>query len=66
MLRLRTAQSIEEHIYNVAAEKRSMAERSITGGFFDGKTGAQERRNFLLDLLRTQLSDKTWYDSTFH
>lgn len=66
MLRLRTAQSIEEHIYKVAAEKRSMAERSITGGFFDGKTGAQERRNFLLDLLRTQLSDKTGYVSTFH
>ena len=51
VLRLQTVNSIEEHIYNVATQKRSVADRSITGGFFDGKTDAQERRTYLLDLL---------------
>jgi len=31
---------------------RSFADRSITGGFFDGKTSAEERRAYLLGLLR--------------
>ncbi len=31
----------------------SFADRSITGGFFDGKTSAEERRSFLLSLLRS-------------
>jgi hypothetical protein len=56
VLRLQTADSIEQYVHSVAAEKRSMAERSITGGFFDGKTSAQDRRKYLLDLLRSQLS----------
>ncbi len=51
VLRLQTTNTIEEHIYNVASQKRSVADRSITGGFFDGKTDAQERRAYLLGLL---------------
>lgn len=56
VLRLQTAKSIEEHIYSVATQKRNIADRSITGGFFDGKTDAQERRAYLLDLLSNKNS----------
>ncbi|KAK9908903.1 hypothetical protein WJX75_004497 [Coccomyxa subellipsoidea] len=56
VLRLQTAKSIEEHIYSVATQKRNIADRSITGGFFDGKTDAQERRAYLLDLLSNKSS----------
>lgn len=58
MLRLQTANSIDKHIYSVAVQKRNIADRSITGGFFDGKTDAQERRAYLLDLLRTQTQNQ--------
>ena len=52
MLRLLTAGSVEEHICKAAAGKRALADRCITGGFFDGKTGAQERQAYLLSLIR--------------
>ncbi len=52
MLRLLTAGSVEEHICKAAADKRALADRCITGGFFDGKTGAQERQAYLLSLIR--------------
>ncbi len=54
VLRLLTAGSVEERICEAAAGKRGVADRTITGGFFDGQTAASERRSFLLDLLRTQ------------
>ena len=56
VLRLQTANSIEEHIYSVARQKRNIADRSITGGFFDGKTNAQERRAYLLELFSKKAS----------
>ncbi len=52
VLRLLTAGSVEEHICRAAADKRALADRCITGGFFDGKTGAQERQAYLLGLIR--------------
>ena len=52
MLRLLTAGSVEEQICKAAADKRALADRCITGGFFDGKTGAQERQAYLLSLMR--------------
>ncbi|KAG2497935.1 hypothetical protein HYH03_004197 [Edaphochlamys debaryana] len=51
VFRLLTAGSIEEHIAAVAEEKRRFADSSITGGFFDGQTSADERRAYLLNLL---------------
>ncbi len=52
VLRLLTAGSVEGQICKAAADKRALADRCITGGFFDGKTGAQERRLYLLSLIR--------------
>ena len=52
MLRLLTAGSVEEHICQAAADKRALADRCITGGFFDGSTGAQERQAYLLSLIK--------------
>lgn len=63
VLRLQTANSIEEHIYSVARQKRDIADRSITGGFFDGKTNAQERRAYLLDLLSKTTSESHRYST---
>jgi len=54
VLRLVTEGSVEERVVAVAAEKRGVAEMSITAGFFDGKTGVAERQRFLLDLLREE------------
>ncbi|DBA74270.1 hypothetical protein WJX77_010300 [Trebouxia sp. C0004] len=52
VLRLQTKGSVEERVLETSAQKRSLADRSITGGFFDGKTGADERRQYLLDLFK--------------
>lgn len=54
VLRLQTVGTVEERVTAVAADKRGMADRSITGGFFDGKTSAAERQKYLLSLLRAQ------------
>lgn len=41
------------YIHTAAAPRWSRdAERTITGGFFDGKTSAEERRAYLLSVLR--------------
>lgn len=58
VLRLLTEGTVEERITSVAAEKRGMADRSITGGFFDGKTGAAERQRYLLDLLKQETASR--------
>ncbi|KAL0021938.1 hypothetical protein WJX79_009166 [Trebouxia sp. C0005] len=52
VLRLQTKGSVEERVLETSVQKRSLADRSITGGFFDGKTGAEERRQYLLDLFK--------------
>ena len=54
VLRLLTAGSVEERICAAAAGKLAVADRAITGGFFDGRTPAAQRRAYLLDLLRAQ------------
>lgn len=54
VVRLITQSSIEEKIVAVAAEKLDIAERTITGGLFDGKTSSAERQKYLLNLLRQQ------------
>eukprot|EP00798_Chlamydomonas_sp_ICE-L_P010150 gene10150-8053_t len=51
VLRLVTKGSVEEHIIKVAAEKRKFADSSITGGFFDNETSAEERKEYLLSIL---------------
>ncbi|KAL4547969.1 hypothetical protein Ndes2526B_g07184 [Nannochloris sp. 'desiccata'] len=52
VLRMQTVGTVEERVSAVAADKRGMADRSITGGFFDGKTSAAERQKYLLGLLK--------------
>ncbi|KAL3148844.1 hypothetical protein ABBQ32_001720 [Trebouxia sp. C0010 RCD-2024] len=52
VLRLQTQSSVEERVLEASSQKRSLADRSITGGFFDGKTGADKRRQYLLDLFK--------------
>jgi len=52
VLRLQTVGTVEERVSAVAADKRGMADRSITGGFFDGKTSAAERQKYLLGLMK--------------
>ena len=52
VLRLLTAGSVEQQICAAAADKRALADRCITGGFFDGRTSAQERQAYLLSLIR--------------
>ena len=56
VLRLQTAGTVEERVTAVAEDKKGMADRSITGGFFDGKTSAAERQKYLLGLLKAQES----------
>ncbi len=52
VLRLLTAGSVEQQICAAAADKLALADRCITGGFFDRRTGAQERQAYLLSLIR--------------
>ncbi|WIA16563.1 hypothetical protein OEZ85_013234 [Tetradesmus obliquus] len=51
VVRLLTEASIEEHILAVAEQKRKFADSSITGGFFDGTTSPEARRQYLLSIL---------------
>jgi SNF2 family DNA or RNA helicase len=58
ILRLQTKGTVEERVVAVAEDKRGMVDRSITGGFFDGRTGAAERQRYLLSLLREQAASR--------
>ncbi|KAI8474646.1 MAG: P-loop containing nucleoside triphosphate hydrolase protein [Monoraphidium minutum] len=51
VVRLVTGGTVEEHVQRVAAEKAKFADSSITGGFFDGMTSADDRRKYLLSIL---------------
>ncbi|PRW58677.1 chromatin structure-remodeling complex SYD-like isoform X1 [Chlorella sorokiniana] len=53
VLRFVTAGTVEERVVGVSAVKAALADRSITGGFFDGKTSAEERQRYLLETIRT-------------
>ncbi|KAL6769639.1 hypothetical protein ACKKBG_A31805 [Auxenochlorella protothecoides x Auxenochlorella symbiontica] len=51
VIRLQTAGSVEERVVDVAQSKRTFVDRSITCGFFDGKTSAAERQRHLLEFI---------------
>ncbi|CAH9083032.1 unnamed protein product [Cuscuta epithymum] len=52
VLRLETVQSVEEQVRAAAEHKLGVANQSITAGFFDNNTSAEDRREYLESLLR--------------
>ncbi|KAJ7527479.1 hypothetical protein O6H91_16G056700 [Diphasiastrum complanatum] len=52
VLRLETVNSIEEQVRASAEHKLGVANQSITAGFFDNNTSAEDRREYLEALLR--------------
>ncbi|KAI3744867.1 hypothetical protein L1987_57963 [Smallanthus sonchifolius] len=52
VLRLETAKSVEEQVRASAEHKLGVANQSITAGFFDNNTSAEDRREYLEALLR--------------
>lgn len=52
VLRFETVKSIEEHVRASAEYKLGVANQSITAGFFDDNTSAEDRREYLESLLR--------------
>ncbi|GJY40424.1 gamma carbonic anhydrase 1, mitochondrial [Tanacetum coccineum] len=52
VLRLETAKTVEEQVRASAEHKLGVANQSITAGFFDNNTSAQDRREYLEALLR--------------
>jgi len=52
VLRLETVQSVEEQVRAAAEHKLGVANQSITAGFFDNNTSAEDRREYLEGLLR--------------
>ncbi|XP_042515442.1 chromatin structure-remodeling complex protein SYD-like isoform X2 [Macadamia integrifolia] len=52
VLRLETVWTVEEHVRAAAEHKLGVANQSITAGFFDNNTSAEDRREYLESLLR--------------
>jgi SNF2 family DNA or RNA helicase len=52
VLRFETVNSVEEHVRAAAEYKLGVANQSITAGFFDDDTSAEDRREYLESLLR--------------
>ncbi|KAL3679447.1 hypothetical protein R1sor_022403 [Riccia sorocarpa] len=52
VLRLETVHTIEEQVRAAAEYKLGVANQSITAGFFDDNTSAEDRREYLESLLR--------------
>ncbi|XP_024543984.1 uncharacterized protein LOC9654887 [Selaginella moellendorffii] len=52
VLRLETVNTIEEQVRASAEHKLGVANQSITAGFFDNNTSAEDRREYLESLLR--------------
>ncbi|GKV39037.1 hypothetical protein SLEP1_g46868 [Rubroshorea leprosula] len=52
VLRFETVQSVEEQVRASAEHKLGVANQSITAGFFDNNTSAEDRREYLESLLR--------------
>ncbi|XP_043720018.1 chromatin structure-remodeling complex protein SYD-like isoform X3 [Telopea speciosissima] len=52
VLRLETVWTVEEHVRAAAEHKLGVANQSITAGFFDNHTSAEDRREYLESLLR--------------
>ncbi|KAH7655984.1 DNA helicase protein [Dioscorea alata] len=52
VLRLETVRTVEEQVRAAAEHKLGVANQSITAGFFDNHTSAEDRREYLEALLR--------------
>ncbi|CAL9761957.1 unnamed protein product [Musa acuminata subsp. burmannicoides] len=52
VLRLETIRTVEEQVRAAAEHKLGVANQSITAGFFDNNTSAEDRREYLESLLR--------------
>ncbi|XP_058078627.1 chromatin structure-remodeling complex protein SYD-like [Magnolia sinica] len=52
VLRLETVSSVEEQVRASAEQKLGLANQSITAGFFDNNTSAEDRREYLESLFR--------------
>ncbi|XP_057546267.1 chromatin structure-remodeling complex protein SYD-like isoform X3 [Amaranthus tricolor] len=52
VLRLETVNTVEEQVRASAEHKLGVANQSITAGFFDNNTSAEDRREYLESLLR--------------
>ncbi|KAF9623183.1 hypothetical protein IFM89_037764 [Coptis chinensis] len=52
VLRLETVRTVEEQVRAAAEHKLGVANQSITAGFFDNNTSAEDRREYLETLLR--------------
>ncbi|XP_021774078.1 chromatin structure-remodeling complex protein SYD-like isoform X3 [Chenopodium quinoa] len=52
VLRLETVHTVEEQVRASAEHKLGVANQSITAGFFDNNTSAEDRREYLESLLR--------------
>ncbi|CAA6659858.1 unnamed protein product [Spirodela intermedia] len=52
VLRLETVNTVEEQVRAAAEHKLGVANQSITAGFFDNNTSAEDRREYLESLLR--------------
>ncbi|XP_042420357.1 chromatin structure-remodeling complex protein SYD-like isoform X1 [Zingiber officinale] len=52
VLRLETVHTVEEQVRAAAEHKLGVANQSITAGFFDNNTSAEDRREYLENLLR--------------
>ncbi|RYR30974.1 hypothetical protein Ahy_B01g055767 isoform A [Arachis hypogaea] len=52
VLRFETVQTVEEQVRASAEHKLGVANQSITAGFFDNDTSAEDRREYLESLLR--------------
>ncbi|KAJ4968716.1 hypothetical protein NE237_015417 [Protea cynaroides] len=54
VLRLETVRTVEEQVRAAAEHKLGVANQSITAGFFDNNTSAEDRREYLESLLREE------------
>ncbi|XP_047321944.1 chromatin structure-remodeling complex protein SYD [Impatiens glandulifera] len=58
VLRLETVHSVEEQVRAAAEHKLGVANQSITAGFFDNNTSAEDRREYLEALLRESKTEE--------
>ncbi|KAE8660118.1 P-loop containing nucleoside triphosphate hydrolases superfamily protein isoform 3 [Hibiscus syriacus] len=59
VLRFETVQTVEEQVRAAAEHKLGVANQSITAGFFDNNTSAEDRREYLESLLRECKKEET-------
>ncbi|CAM6088580.1 unnamed protein product [Calypogeia fissa] len=57
VLRMETVGTVEEQVRAAAEHKLGVANQSITAGFFDDNTSAEDRREYLESLLRESKKD---------